>query len=71
MEVKAAIAEEKKKTKERIGAHDQDIDSVRSEMQQMKEKYQQKIKAAREVQDLFLHERVQTQGLLKVFQQKN
>ena len=40
-------------------------------MQQMKEKYQQKIKAAREVQDIILHERVQTQGLLKVFQQKN
>ena len=71
LDVKEAIAEEKKKTRKQIEVLDNEIHEVQQETQMMKTKYQEKIKLARSIQDKILHERVQTQGLLKIFQQKN
>ena len=71
LDVKEAIAQEKKETRKQIEVLDNEIHAVQQETQLMKTKYQEKIKLARSIQDEILHERVQTQGLLKIFQQKN
>lgn len=68
LDIKDAIAEEKKLTRKQIEVLDNEIQEVQQETQLMKTKYQEKIKLARGIQDEILHERVQTQGLLKIFQ---
>ena len=67
LDVKQAIMEEKKQTRKQIEVLDNEIHEVQQETQKLKTKYQKKIKMARSIQDEILHERVQTQGLLKIF----
>ena len=71
LDVRAAISLEEQNTKQKIVVLDEEISEVQQKMQQEKTKYQEKIKFARGIQDEILHERVQTQGLLKILQQKN
>ena len=66
--MRAAVADERQLTKEKITVLDKEIEEVQKELAKEKVIYQDKIKFSRGIQDKILHERIQVQGLMKVLQ---